>query len=274
MPLFRRFNFLSVLSDKVFNAVISIFLVSLFLYLVVVTISTVLYVNFDTLLSSILSKEVLFSVQLSLVTATLATFICLAVAVPAAYALSRLNFPGKDFVDVTLNIPIVTPPVALGAVLLIFLTNTPLGKGVESHVLKFVFETPGVVLAQFTVITALAMRVLKSTFDDIDPEFEDIARTLGYNKFQTFFKVTLPLSKNGLLSGTVLAWARAVGEFGATVTLAGATRMKTETLPIAIFLNLATADVEKAVAIIIILILIAVVVLFTLQKIAVKRYVL
>ncbi len=270
----QKLNFLKIPSDKIFNTLILTLLLLLFLYLIVTVVSTVLYVRLDALLSAILSEEILFSIQLSLIAATLATVICLMVAIPVSYALSRFSFPGKDFVDVTLNIPIVTPPVALGATLLIFFTNTPIGAGIENTLLKFVFETPGIVLAQFTVITALAVRVLKSTFDDVDPEFEDIARTLGYNKFQAFFKVTLPLSKNGLMSSMVLAWARAVGEFGATVTLAGATRMKTETLPIAIFLNLATANVEKAVATVIILILIAVIVLFMLQKVAAKGYVL
>ncbi len=183
-----------------------------------------------------------------------------------AYALSRLNFPGKNLVDAVLNVPIVMPPVALGASLLIFL-STPLGSMIEHWSIEFIYQVPGIVLAQFVVVSALAIRVLKSTFDDIDPEYEHVARTLGYNKFKAFLKVTLPLSKSGLLSAAVIAWARAIGEFGATVTLAGATRMKTETLPIAIYLSFATADVAKAAAVIIILVGIAVTVLLITQKI-------
>ncbi len=97
---------------------------------------------------------------------------------------------------------------------------------------------------------------------------------MGYTKTAVFFKITLPLARNGLLASAVLTWARAIGEFGATVTLAGAMKMKTETLPVAIFLNLATADVEKAVAVVFVLIVIAAGALMVLRKMTVKREVL
>jgi molybdate transport system permease protein len=137
--------------------------------------------------------------------------------------------------------------------------------------LRFVFEVPGIILAQFTVVVGLAVRLLKSTFDSIDPRYEQVGRTLGCSKGRVFFKVVLPLAKNGLIAAAVLTWARSVGEFGATVTLAGATKMKTETLPVAIFLNLATAHVERAIAVIFILIAIAAGALFALRKVTGRR---
>ena len=130
---------------------------------------------------------------------------------------------------------------------------------------------PGIILAQFTVINALAVRLLKSTFDSINPRYEQVGRTLGYSKMQVFYRVTLPLARNGLIAAAVLTWARAIGEFGATVTLAGAMKMKTETLPVAIFLNLATANVEKAVAVIFVLIAIATIALIILRKMTSAR---
>ena len=138
--------------------------------------------------------------------------------------------------------------------------------------MRFVFEVPGIVLAQFTMISALAVRLLKSTFDSIDPRYEQVGRTLGCSKLKVFFRVTLPLARDGLIASSILTWAKAMGEFGATVTLAGATAFKTETLPIAIFLSLATADVEKAVAVIFILIVIATVSLIALRKISGRNY--
>ena len=129
----------------------------------------------------------------------------------------------------------------------------------------------GIILAQFTVISAISIRLMKSTFDNIDPKYEAVARTLRCNKFQAFFRVTLPLAKNGLIASIILSWARAVGEFGASVTLAGATRMKTETLPIAIYLSLSTADIEKTVAIVFILLLISVVVLFLIRRVGARE---
>ncbi len=202
------------------------------------------------------SEEILFAVRLSVFTATVATFAAVLLALPAAYALSRHEFPGKALVDTLLDLPIVLSPIALGAALMVFST-TWAGRFMERHVLAFVFEVPGLVLAQFTVVVALATRLLKSTFDMIDPRYVNVGRVLGCTGFQAFRKVTLPLARPGIVAAVILTWARAVGEFGASVTLAGATSMKTETLPIAIYLSFATADVEKAVAVIFVLIAIA-----------------
>ena len=209
--------------------------------------------------------------ELSVVTASITTLLSVTIAIPVAYTISQTEFPGKSVVDTILDLPIVISPIALGAALLVFF-NTPIGAGIENNVLRFVFEVPGIVLAQFTVVSALAVRLLKSTFDSIDPRYEQVGRTLGCSKLRVFFRVTLPLARNGLITSGILTWARALGEFGATVTLAGAMEMKTETLPIAIFLSLAGADIEKAVAVIFILIAIAAAALITLRKISGKAY--
>lgn len=202
------------------------------------------------------SKEILFAIRLSVFTATLATLAAVLLAVPAAYALSRYDFRGKSVVDTLLDLPIVLSPIALGAALMVF-SNTGVGRFIEGSLVRFVFEVPGLVLAQFTVVVALATRLLKSTFDMIDPRYVSVGRVLGCTAFQAFRKVTLPLAKPGIVAAVILTWARAIGEYGASVTLAGATAMKTETLPIAIYLSFATADVEKAVAVILVLVGIA-----------------
>jgi molybdate transport system permease protein len=246
-------------------------LVLLTLFFIGLVASLVSYAEWDTFLSALLSAEILFAIRLSLITATIATAIAVAIAVPVAYAISQTEFPGKDIVDTILDLPIVISPIALGAALMVFF-NTPLGAGIESSITGFVFEVPGIILAQITVVSALAIRLLKSTFDSIDPRYEHVGRTLGCSKLAVFFKVTLPLARDGLIAAMILTWARALGEFGATVTLAGATKMKTETLPIAIFLSLATAEVEKAIAVIFILIAIAVGALFTIRKVTGRRY--
>ena len=210
------------------------------------------------------SKEILFAIKLSVFTATLSTSAAIMVALPAAYALSRHEFPGKSVVDTFLDLPIVLSPIALGAALLIF-SGTRVGTFVENNFFAFVFEVPGLILAQFAVVVALATRLLKSTFDMIDPRYVSIGRVLGCTAFQAFRKVVLPLAKPGIVAAIILTWARAIGEFGASVTLAGATAMKTETLPIAIYLSFATADVEKAVAVIFVLVAIAGAALLTLR---------
>lgn len=257
--------------ERIFKAATLSALAVLFLFFIGITLSMAYYTNVETFIGLLLSEEIQFAIKLSLITATLATIFSVAIALPAAYAISRTDFPGKDVLDTILDLPIVISPIALGAALLVFF-NTPVGKAVENRGAIFVFTMPGIILAQFTVVSALAIRLMKSTFDGIGTRYEDVARTLGCSKWEAFYKVTLPLAKNGLIAATILTWARAIGEFGATVTLAGAMRMKTETLPVAIFLKLASADVEGAVAIIFILIGISTFALFAIRKITGKGY--
>ena len=252
--------FKGIFGERVFKAATLATLIFFVLFFTGIIISIIIYTSPGALLHILLSNEILFAIKLSLITATITAVISIIIGIPAAYAISKTEFWGKSVVDTILDLPIVVSPIALGAALLVFF-NTPLGSAIEEHGIKFVFVVSGIILAQFTVVSALFIRLLKSTFDSINPRYEDVARTLGCSKFQAFFKVTLPLAKNGLIAAGILTWARAIGEFGATVTLAGATAMKTETLPIAIFLSLATADVEKAMTVIFILIAIAMIAL-------------
>jgi len=257
--------------ERVFRVATISSLVLLAIFFIGIVVSMVAYTEWDTFVEALFSEEILFAIRLSVTTATVAAVISMLIAVPVAYAISRASFPGKDIVDSLLDLPIVISPVALGAALLVFF-NTPLGSAVDDNVIKFVFAVPGIILAQITVISALAIRLLKSTFDSIDPRYEQVARTLGCSKPEAFFRVTLPLARDGLIASGILTWARAVGEFGATVTLAGATAMKTETLPTAIFLSLASADVEKAIAVIFVLVIIAVLALLVIRKVIGRRY--
>ncbi len=246
-------------------------LVAIVAFLVLVVVSMITFVNWRVFFSTFGSNEVLFSIRLSFLTATVATAVAVLFAIPTSYAISKANFWGKSAVDTLLDIPIVVSPVALGSALLIFF-NTSAGSFIETHFIRFVFEVPGIVLAQFVVVSALAIRLMKSTFDGIGVRYEMVARTLGCGRWQAFFRVTLPIAKNGLIAASIIAWARAVGEYGATITLAGATQMKTETLPIAIYLSIASADVDRAVACILILIGMSVVSLVALRKLTGKGY--
>jgi molybdate transport system permease protein len=257
--------------ERVFKVATISALVVLAVFVIGIIVFMLSYTNWSTFIQALTSKEILFAIRLSLMTATIAAIISLLIAVPVAYAISRSRFPGKDIVDSLLDLPIVISPVALGAILLIFF-STPLGSAINGNVIRFVFAVPGIVLAQVTVVSALAIRLLKSTFDAIDPRYEQVARTLGCSKPEAFFRVTLPMARDGLVASAILTWARAIGEFGATVMLAGATAFKTETLPTAIFLSLASADVEKAVAVILILIVISVAALLVIRKLIGRRY--
>ena len=248
--------------DKAFRAATVSALVLLVLFFVVIIVSLLAYTDWSTIGSALLSDETLFAIKLSLITATITTIL--------AVAISKNNFFGKSVVDSLLDLPIVISPIAIGAALLVFF-NTPLGAGINNNLIRFVFSVPGIVLAQFTIVSALAIRLLKSTFDSIDMRYEQVSRTLGCSKPEAFFRVVLPLAKDGLIASSILTWARATGEFGATVTLAGATAMKTETLPIAISLSLSSANIGTAVALIFILVIISLIALLVIRWITGRR---
>jgi len=253
------------LIDKSFTT-LAVGLLTLFIFFFLAVFASMgSYAKPESFLKTLFSDEVMFSVKLSIVTASASTAAALAVSIPLAYVLSRVEFPGKSLVDTLLDIPMVMPPIALGAALLIFF-STPFGEVVQTHTVRFVFEPAGLILAQFAVVFAVSVRMLKAAFESVNPRYELAARTLGCTKAEAFLKVTLPLARKSVLAAAIITWARAIGEFGASVTLAGATRMRTETMPIAIFLSLASADIEKAVAIIFILIGIAISVLLILRK--------
>ncbi|GMV40554.1 MAG: molybdate ABC transporter permease [Myxococcales bacterium] len=223
------------------------------------------FLDGDTLSSTLTSERTLFSVRLSLLAATVATVIALVIAVPAAYALSRYSFRGKEAVETLLEFPIIVSPAALGAILLIFFNN-PLGEWVQQSVVRFVFTFAGIVLAQLVTILGVAVRMLKAAFDEVPAELETVARTLGASPRHVFFTVTLPLARRGMVAALILAWAKAMGEFGATLMVAGTMAMRTETLPVAIFLRLSTADIEGTVALILVLVTIGLGSLFVARR--------
>jgi len=228
-------------------------------------VSLAWFLNGTTLRETLLSDRTLFSVNLSLMAATVATALALLLAIPAAYALSRFNFMGKGAAETILEFPIIVSPAALGAIILIFFNN-PLGEWVQTHVMYFVFTFAGIVLAQFVTILGLAVRMLKTAFDEVPAELETVARTLGGSPRHVFFTVTLPLARNGLIAAFILTWAKALGEFGATLMVAGSMAMRTETLPIAIFMRLSSADIEGTVALILVLVGIGLTALYTARR--------
>lgn len=211
------------------------------------------FLDGTTLRETLLSERTLFSVSLSLMAATVATALALLLAIPAAYALSRFDFSGKGAAETVLEFPIIVSPAALGAIILIFFNN-PLGEWLQANVIYFVFTFAGIVLAQFVTILGLAVRMIKTAFDEVPVELETVARTLGGTPRHVFFTVTLPLARSGLIAAFILTWAKALGEFGATLMVAGSMAMRTETLPIAIYMRLSSADIEGTVVLILILV--------------------
>lgn len=253
-----------------FRTVLGIFIVLLSL-LIISTIANVLIKGIAGIKESVVSPEILFSLKLSFFTSIISTSMCVIFAVPVAYGMERFNISGKRVINTILDIPLALPPVVSGVALLLLFGTTQFGRMLASHGLKFVFDVKGVILAQFFVNISYMIRILKSTFADINPRLEFVGRTLGCSQLQTFFKITLPLARNGLIAGTVITWARALGEFGAALMLAGATRMKTETLPVSLFLNMSTGDIKLAMASATILIVISIISLFIFETLGVGK---
>ena len=188
---------------------------------------------------AITSEEVLFSLRMSVVTSCISTVLCLALALPTAYALTRTNMPCKRVAEVLMELTLSLPYILLGfALLLIF--SSPFGKALKDIGLAVVFQPAGIVLAQLIVNLPFAIRMIKTAFLDVNPRMEFVAKTLGATPGAVF--------RNAIISTLVLTWARGMGEFGATLMLVGVTRMKTETLPGSIYLSISTGNNETAMA--------------------------
>jgi molybdate transport system permease protein len=217
------------------------------------------YTSPSHLWQALASREIRYAVKLSLLSCSITAILSLWVAVPLGYLLSRYEFLGKSLLDAVLDIPIVLPPLVIGLSLLI-LFQTPPGRLVE-HYVTVTYAVPSVILAQFTVSAAFAVRTMRVTFDQINPRTEQVALTLGCSRGQAFWLVVLPQARRGLLTAGTLAWARALGEFGPILIFSGMTRLRTEVLPSTVYLELSVGNVEAAVAVSLLMVLAALVVL-------------
>lgn len=209
------------------------------------------------ILAAIGKPEIRYSINLTLISCLFTAVLSLIVAVPLGYLLSRYRFPGRGLLDAMLDIPIVLPPLVVGLSLLILFQFWPF-RIIDRWV---VYQIPAVILAQFMVAAAFAIRTMRVTFDQIDTRSEQVAMTLGCNQANAFMSVVFPQARQGMLTAGTLAWARALGEFGPLLIFAGATRNKTEVLSTTVFLELSIGDLEAAVAVSLIMVLAAVLVL-------------
>jgi molybdate transport system permease protein len=182
------------------------------------------------------SQAELALVVFSLAVAALATLLVLPFGVAVAYGLARWEGVGKGLVETVLSLPLVLPPTAVGLVLLELLSRgSPVGRALDALGIEVVFTPKAVVLASAVMAFPLLVRSARSGFEEVDPRLVAVARTLGDSRARAFFRVTLPLAWRGVLTGTLLAFSRALGEFGATVLVAGNIPGRTQTLALAIF---------------------------------------
>ncbi|WP_075258162.1 molybdate ABC transporter permease subunit [Herbaspirillum camelliae] len=190
---------------------------------------------------------------LSLKVAGLATLLNLVLGVAAAYGLSRWRSPLRDFIDSVLTLPLVLPPTVLGYYLLVlFGRRGALGAWLERLGIELVFTWQGAVLASTVVAFPLVLKAARAAFESVDHQMEDAARVLGVSEAGVFFRVSLPLAMRGIMAGVLLAFARALGEFGATLMVAGNLPGRTQTLSVAIYEAVQAGDDRSATLLVVI----------------------
>ncbi len=220
--------------------------------------------SWSNLVADLSTPEALDALRLSLLCSLGATFFSVVLGLPLAWVLARVPFRGKAFVRALVLLPLVLPPVVGGVALLAAFSR----RGIVGESLydwfgvQLTFSTAGAVLAETFVALPFFVITVEAALRSMDVRFEDVAATLGAGRWMAFRRVTLPMIAPSLVAGAALAWARALGEFGATITFAGNIQGKTQTLPLAVYLLLdSRADVAIALSLVLLAVSLLVIVL-------------
>lgn len=261
-PLYRR-------SDSPFFLLMGGLSSSFILLIVLLIVADVLYVDLTDFRDALAKPEIQSAISLTMITCTVSAMLSVLIGTPLGYLLSRFRFPGRWIVDTIVDIPIVLPPLVLGLSLLILfhlkIGDWTLEAWLTKNRFPVTFHWPAIILAQFSVACAFAVRTIRVTFDQIDPRSEDVARTLGCTRGQAFSLVALPQAVRGLITAFTISWARALGEFGPILVFAGSTRMRTEVLSTTVFLELSIGQLNAAVAVSLLMVVMAILVLLALR---------
>lgn len=215
-----------------------------------------------------LSAEDWQSIWLTLWTAALAVIAILPFGMAMAWFLARRSWPGKSFIETLIAMPLVLPPVATGLILLKLLGRRgPIGSWLYEHFdLDIAFTWRAIIIALGVMSFPLLVRSLRTAFEEVPTRLEQIASTLGRSPWNVFFTITLPLARRGITAGIVLAFARALGEFGATIMLAGLITGKTSTLALSIYQHVQTGNDEHAMKLLGVCLVIAFIALWISEK--------
>ncbi len=224
----------------------------------------------DTILRSLHDPMVKDALRLSLMTSTLTTIIVVIMGTPIAYVSARFNYFGKELADSLIDLPVIMPPAVAGiALLMAFGRMGIVGRYLNALGISIAFTTLAVIIAQTFVSSPFYIRQARTSFEDVDLAFENAARTLGASRVYTFFHVILPIAMNGLISGAIMAFARSLGEFGATIMFAGNFQGRTQTMPLAVYTAM-QGDLDVSLCLAIILVAISFMVI-ALVKILTRR---
>lgn len=227
-------------------------------YIAYPLVTLLVFVEPTMLPHGILRPQLTNALILSLFSATISTLILSLFGVPLSYFLARFkNFPGKFILRVIVIVPLVLPPLASGALLLgVFGPYSPIVKAFPT--VEFTQSVLGIIIAQTYVASPFMILASQAAFESVDESYENIARVLGKTRFETFFKVSLPMAKTGIVIGLILSWVRAIGELGATMMMA----YNPHTISIQIFEDNAIGGLRNAVPDIILAIVLSLIVVF------------
>lgn len=210
------------------------------------------------LLARMADPIIVDALKLSLITSAAATLVIVALGLPVAYLLATRQFRGKRFIELLIDLPMVLPPTVAGfALLLAFGRSGLLGGTLAAFGLSLPFTTAGVVVAQIFIAAPFFIGAARAGLGAVDRRYVDAAATLRARPARTFLRVMLPLAFPSMLAGASMSWARALGEFGATITFAGNLPRVTQTMPLAVYIALQT-DLEAAIALSVVLLIVSI----------------
>lgn len=237
------------------------FFVLTLLYIALPIVSMFIRTSPDSFLRSLDAPFVMDALKLSIITSVITTVIVIIIGTPIAFVNARYRYPGKELIDTIIDLPVVIPPAVAGiALLMAFGRKGVLGQYLSLFDVSIAFTTVAVIMAQVFVASPFYIRQARTSFEDIDQTYEHAARTLGATRLYTFFAITVPIAMNGLISGAILTWSRALGEFGATIMFAGNFQGKTQTMPLAIYTAM-QGDLDASIILSIILVIISFIVI-------------
>lgn len=207
-------------------------------------------VGISAIVKSFFSEEFEFSLKLSLMTATVATMIALPPSLLLSYFLSRRSSLSSQVTEVLLTTPYTMTPVALGSLILIFITQTTVGRELNGA-LSLLFSVKGIIFVQSILAFSAMLSPMRIAFETVGTELEEFSRTLGHGRLETFLRVVLPVAKKRILASALIGYMKALSDFGATVMIAGMIPGKTTTLPISIYMHMSMGRINVALAMIV-----------------------
>jgi molybdate transport system permease protein len=267
-----KHSFANSLSEKIIIIIVGLIVLTYFLFVAIPILAVFLKIEPNQVSAQLRNAGIIEAIKLSLITSGAATLIAFVLAVPSAYFMVTRNFPGKAILDTLMDLPIVLPPAVAGVALLY--TFAPKG------LLGPIFSRPGfiipgstiaVVIAETFVASPFLFRSAKVGFENMDKDIINSAKMLTGSRLKVFFTITLPLAIRAIISGTMMTWTRAMGEFGATLMFAGNIAGITQTMPLAIY-NFLYYDPLAGIMLSIILIIISFSILIIVKLLEQKRF--